>query len=1137
MTWNSFPGEANGIPIAQDVQFSCCTPNGSVTGLDFSNYSFTWVNQTNAPISHLLIFPFRQDPNAAMGFVLYNLDDLEITKECNETVTVAPTVIEQCADGQAVVEYEVCLASNENAAVPLNLQASTNAGAFVAGGGFDQDGSANVTLTQPACTTLTLTVNTAGLQPGAVLNLNLTATSTDPCVDVAQSGGSINVTLIDCSPPEPLTCPCTDANTLNISASENGTLYSSLSLPTTLDPSVHNNCIAIAGRLIIDQNVTITDCDNIRMQPCAEIVVNGNQHLTMEYNTIYGCQTMWRSITVEPLGHLTFRHNEVSDAQHTLWVNPTNPFTLLFPTNVDIQHNRFERNHIGVHIPGNGGGFFGGVVWQTPFIGNNILCKGPGNPLGDLLPPCDAGLDNYDNEYGYAGVVALGANFNVGEPDGAFNTFSNLRNGVIAERVFLNVDRSNFNNMIGFSDFQPNFALSRGIGVVANRGWYNVRDANFNDAGHAVCSNFGILSMQRNSTDNVRFGLESWNPVWLGVLENQDIGFLDFGIRAWDIFGVQGFSSHIIDDNVFRTQNVQATTDGDWAIQLQNLSNLTLPDGAGRISRNEIYSNDQVSGLLVNNLNNWAISDNRAEFSAHPNSAILTNAGIQLQNSHYNNLYGNNIIDVTGIGYNATTGLANLASLGNRFCCNSTEGDFVGSLFLGSCLGTNYRQTDMAAHDFALWLPGNANTGFTIIGQQPIQVAGNTTNNNRFGAASGTARNDGDPQILDASRFFVTNQNTPHYPDFVSTPNGMPTDWFQTNGATPYECAQDVQCPDPVYPPDGREEIEPTDIEIAKNSFGSQAGGASLQWEGERDLYARLKAHPDMLGESAHVDAFYADKDASSAIQSFYIAETMVAAVQKVPVEWGQALQTAADSIEAIEAEADAVLTALAGVNNRADSLEIYWQSQSVRRRIVIHIAVVLEKQHQIDSLRRVRTLTTLPTVMALPANDVLQSNRKDALRVYLEVTSAGATRLTERQFDVISAIAHQCPLAGGSAVYMARALYQLNEQKHFDDFDLCAITDERSAKASPKPRADGLLLWPNPNTGQFHLYLPGINTEQQVQVRVTDLSGRAVLERNFATADGSLALDASRLAPGIYFCHIHTEGQVLAPVKFVIAH
>ncbi|MCS7036398.1 MAG: T9SS type A sorting domain-containing protein [Saprospiraceae bacterium] len=981
--------------------------------------------------------------------------------------------------------------------------------------------------------TLALQVSSDEAFDGQTLPINLQFNPLAPCFDGAVLNAG-NVTPMICT--SEFACPCTEANTLNIVASPNGTPYSSLNLPATLDPSVHNGCIAIAGRLIMDQHVTITGCDNIRMQPCAEIVVPAFRHLTMEYSIIYGCEQMWQRIRAEPYSYLTFRHNKVSDGQHVLWAEPVTLFGLLTPTRVDIQHNRFERNHVNLFVPGNGGGFYGGVVWQTPFVGNNILCKGPGNTLGDLLPPCDAGLDNYDGEHGYAGAVVLGANFNIGAAGGAYNTFSNLRNGVIGERVFLNVYRSNFNNMIGFSDFQPSFALSRGVGVVANNGIYNVRDANFNGAGHALYGSNAFLSLRGSTTNKVRLGVEAWHPGARGVFDNPGIRFTDFGIRAWNLAASPWFSSHVIDKNKFFTQDVQAATDGDWTVQLVNLSNLTLPDGAGRISRNEMYVNDQVGGLLVNNLNNWAITDNRVEFSAHPNSEVLGSAGIQLQTSHYNYLYGNDITDVTGVGFNATTGFATLASLGNRFCCNGTEGGFVGSLFMGACFGTQYRQTDMASHGFSLWLPGNANTGFTVIGQQPIQVLGPATNSNRFGAASGTAWNDGPPLVLDASKFFVTNQNTPHYPQQIVTPNGVPSNWFVTNDATPYECAQDIQCPDPAYPPGGREDIEPTDILIAQNAFGSITGGAALQWEGERDLYARLKAHPDMLGQSTSVDAFYSATEAGSAVQSFHIAEAMVASVQDVPTAWGQALRTAADSIAAIEAEADAVLAALGGVSTRSDSLDIYWQSQSVRARLVPHTAVAVEKQHQMDSLRRIRALAVLPTVMALPANNVPQSNRKDALRIYLEVTSAGTAQLTEAQFDVVSPIAHQCPLAGGSAVYMARALYQMKEQKHFDDFDLCAIADGRSAKATPKPHADRVLLWPNPTDGRLQLFLPGMEAGQEVRLRVADISGRTVLERSLVTADGNLALDASRLVPGVYFCQVSTGGQTFQPVKFVIA-
>lgn len=80
------------------------------------------------------------------------------------------------------------------------------------------------------------------------------------------------------------------------------------------------------------------------------------------------------------------------------------------------------------------------------------------------------------------------------------------------------------------------------------------------------------------------------------------------------------------------------------------------------------------------------------------------------------------------------------------------------------------------------------------------------------------------------------------------------------------------------------------------------------------------------------------------------------------------------------------------------------------------------------------------------------------------------------------------------------------------------------------------VLLWPNPTDGRLQLFLPGIEAEQEVRLRVADISGRMVLASDLVTTDGNLALDASRLAPGVYFCLVSTAGQTFQPVKFVIA-
>jgi hypothetical protein len=296
-----------------------------------------------------------------------------------------------------------------------------------------------------------------------------------------------------------------------------------------------------------------------------------------------------------------------------------------------------------------------------------------------------------------------------------------------------------------------------------------------------------------------------------------------------------------------------------------------------------------------------------------------------------------------------------------------------------------------------------------------------------------------------------------------------------------------------------------------------------------------MKTYPEMSGQSSVVDAFYTQMS-NGAVGAFYEADQAVEAVNVVPAEWASAMQVAETEIEQNQQQIAAKLTELLTATTRADSLEIYWEAEAIRMEAQGAEIVILEKQHQIDLLRKARAQAALPTVNGLPTADVLQNNRKTVQRIYLEITSNGANTLTPAQFDVISPIAHQCPLEGGSAVYMARALYQLNERKHFDDFSLCDIAVERNALEKPVTNPDELTLWPNPTSGKLQIFVPDVQTETAVVIQLTNLTGQVAMEKQIATSDGNLYLDLSRLTPGLYFCQVGKESQTFSPVRFIIA-
>ncbi|MBS1614530.1 MAG: T9SS type A sorting domain-containing protein [Bacteroidetes bacterium] len=74
-----------------------------------------------------------------------------------------------------------------------------------------------------------------------------------------------------------------------------------------------------------------------------------------------------------------------------------------------------------------------------------------------------------------------------------------------------------------------------------------------------------------------------------------------------------------------------------------------------------------------------------------------------------------------------------------------------------------------------------------------------------------------------------------------------------------------------------------------------------------------------------------------------------------------------------------------------------------------------------------------------------------------------------------------------------------------------------------------GLGLFPNPApAGRFNLYLDAKQTMKEVSVRISDVTGREVLSRQFSNPGKSLfeEMNLSGVAPGMYFVRITADGE-----------
>jgi hypothetical protein len=145
---------------------------------------------------------------------------------------------------------------------------------------------------------------------------------------------------------------------------------------------------------------------------------------------------------------------------------------------------------------------------------------------------------------------------------------------------------------------------------------------------------------------------------------------------------------------------------------------------------------------------------------------------------------------------------------------------------------------------------------------------------------------------------------------------------------------------------------------------------------------------------------------------------------------------------------------------------------------------------------------------------------------------------ITPEQLVTLRALANQCPLAGGLAVYRARAL-----RTHFDGHataypDNCLDTQEPDPyRKAAEPRTaekqttdpPTATLYPNPARDQVTVQYRHLNAGAWLEV--LSLTGQTVARLKLPESNGQQTLATATWTPGLYLCRIHNPGAP-APQK-----
>lgn len=171
--------------------------------------------------------------------------------------------------------------------------------------------------------------------------------------------------------------------------------------------------------------------------------------------------------------------------------------------------------------------------------------------------------------------------------------------------------------------------------------------------------------------------------------------------------------------------------------------------------------------------------------------------------------------------------------------------------------------------------------------------------------------------------------------------------------------------------------------------------------------------------------------------------------------------------------------------------------------------------------------------------SDTYIQNHKIINSIILETVARGIYSLDSIQFLQVKLIAEQCPYTDGDAVLSARSLYQLEENRYFDDRIHCynppiqqnnpRFTLDNSDKSQELPS-----IFPNPTKDELTVKFP--QTLKQVkQLQICDIRGKCWYEKKLSIGTAQEILSIGDLPGGLYFVRIWDENGFFQTLKVIL--
>lgn len=888
-----------------------------------------------------------------------------------------------------------------------------------------------------------------------------------------------------------------------------------------------------AGDVIIKSGAKLTVLCDVYMREGSKVIVENGGILEIDGGGFHGnCPNLWAGIEGQFNSAIIAKNSAlIEDAQYGIKAN--NGASIL------LDNTTFNKCYVGVYVPAltTGSNLISGHITGCTFKCDGLL-KGP--YLSQTV------IDNQipqSNWATYAGIRMDNVSFVI---DGGVNknkfigspvisnglTYYCLNAGIVGKNSNLTVKKCSFLNVQNYSNYDNR---SAGIYVTGVNGYYTldvtglgstINDPKtFDNCSNGIVAQSMNLNIHDNFMDKVTKGLSiAWSSGrnlsihhnliysdWYGIESNFNDASNSFDISSNKIHIGEYFSNNY---------NGNAIGTGIY------FNEYSIANTNTNISGNYIYVQKALDGISLNNVKNATLAINHV----YLNDPVYNRYGISIKNCQNTNI---NCGDVTSTAIAATElqrGIYVSTSTYSNISCMDVSNTFNGIHVDGVCSNTFLTQNSFHSHI----------NGFKIGGTGVLPKHLNRGNKWYNNCGYKDAINTGNPLF---SKFEINPWSYPYKPNsfLPSIAAGGANDFFsQGSGTPPSSCATNT-CTNNSLMMSAEEELK-MDEAIARGEVVTPIYALPMDFEARKYLFDKLSKNNALLQSDPEFQTFYSGEIQSNTDELRQVteaAETIYNMTSNLSAQIEQNAESIKQNLSQISQNND--LIAASSLNDmEKENLEAVNRALGVTNQSLQNYNEVAISSLSNDRILNAENIRI--TNSGIITNASYDVNEKTVSDIYFNTIAKQVFKLDASQASILLSIAQQCPFAGGTAVYKARALYNIyNPNQEYEDNLICLNEGVVLRQANPagtfiENHTSYALLHPNPANNILNIvYSFGKDIKGSLEI-FTSL-GLKLSTFVLSANESNASINTSELTSGIYYYQIKSDCDYIIKGKLVIAH